>query len=290
MTVETTGQPSETSVAPPITAGDVDAAQVSQEQATKPTPDAGAEGEKQADTRTYTREEAERFAEKRIKQLQRDKTTLDNRINAFAREVQEAEARYAQLWQQHQELARRSTRPSLNQFQTVEEYERATREHDERYLAEQRQAEAERQQRVQFAQQAYQREVALATKIAEAQAKYDDFQEVVNNPALPSLRSLHPAVMDALVADPAFAEISYYFGKNVAEAHKVAALHPALAIKELGRIAAQVAKPPKQISNAPEPPATVGGTKAAPAKSVYDPNISQDDYEKLRREQRRRGR
>lgn len=54
---------------------------------------------------------------------------------------------------------------------------------------------------------------------------------------------------------------------------------------KLAQLSAKIAPQPKQISRAPAPVSTPAGT-TNPTPSLYDPNLSQDQYAKMRREQR----
>lgn len=114
-----------------------------------------------------------------------------------------------------------------------------------------------RQEIAQHAQQTNaQAEQAKAADIwnratAEASAKYEDFDEVVNDPDL----AITPAMaLTIREAGKDGAEIAYHLGKNPAEARRIAALTPSAQARELGKIEASLAKPaPKTVTDAPVP-------------------------------------
>jgi hypothetical protein len=83
----------------------------------------------------------------------------------------------------------------------------------------------------------------------------------------------------------------YELAKNPDQFREICAMSYEDAAFELGQIAVGLKRPvetearPKTTS-APKPLARVGAKAAAPPKSIYDPNISQAEYEQLRRAQR----
>ena len=214
-----------------------------------------AEGEsvkKRIDTLTWRAREAERIA-----------------ADAQAR-AEAADKAALALYQRHRDYERPATAPTLAQYNyDAAQFEAAVRAHNEKYISEQRQllqdqaAAAEQQRAVQ------QHARTLTAKMAEGSVKYADYTEVLNNPQLPKLATQNPLLLQAMIEHENMVDITYYLAKNVAEAHRIAALPPARAIMEVGRIAAQLpANMPRRTSNAPPPPGTVGGrgtTNAAPA-------------------------
>lgn len=89
-------------------------------------------------------------------------------------------------------------------------------------------------------------------------------------------------------------EIMYELAKNPEEYERINALHPLAAAREIGKLEAKVAakesKPiePKKITNAPKPIEPVSGGKGTVGKSLSDPNLSQAEYEAIRRDQLKR--
>jgi len=83
--------------------------------------------------------------------------------------------------------------------------------------------------------------------------------------------------------------------KDKAEFDRINSLNPIAAAKEFGKIESKISansseekKPePKKITKAPQPIVPVGSKGGSASKSIDDPNISQKEYERLRREQMR---
>ena len=213
--------------------------------------------------------------QKRIDQLTWNAHEAERRLNAEIMQRQRVEEEARQLRLQQQELMRRATMPTMDQVGLdPEAYQQAVIAHNERWSQYQREQEAQQQQRAYQAAQAQQFEQILTARVAEGQQKFADYAEVVGNPQLPPLGSVNPAVFATLVGHEMMPEISYFLGKNPAEAHRIANLPPARAIMEIGAIAAKLARNPPRSSNAPPPPDQVsGGTatvKKDPSKMTYD--------------------
>lgn len=198
----------------------------------------------------------------------------ERKANAAIIDLQKAEARIAQLEQERLEQVRQQTMPRADQFTDAQAFQQAVREHSDQYIAERdktQQAAAQRQQQV-VAQQNLMQHIEART--AEAEAKFPDYREVVNNPALPKLAEVNPILFATVLTHPRMAELTYFLGKNPQEAHRIAYLPPAMANVELGMIAAKLPTATKQASQAPAPPATVGGGTAEvhkdPTKMSYN--------------------
>lgn len=107
-----------------------------------------------------------------------------------------------------------------------------------------------------------------------------------------------PAVREIIFTSDNGPAIAYELAKNRDEFERVNKLSPLAAAKELGRIEARFSSnpspeknEPKKITNAPKPIDPVGaGGKGSVKKSIYDSNLSQAEYESLRREENKRRR
>jgi len=89
--------------------------------------------------------------------------------------------------------------------------------------------ETEQQSQARAAQE---QDMALARKLSEGAAKYSDFKEVVGADDLP----ISPAMKAAIAKLPNPADVAYYLGSNVDEAHTIASssdIDQVWAIKEL---------------------------------------------------------
>lgn len=103
--------------------------------------------------------------------------------------------------------------------------------------------------------------------------KYDDFQQVAYNPALP----ITPTMALVIKASEIGPDILYHLGSNVKDAARISKLPDMLQAKEIGRIEAKmVADPPaRKTSTAPAPIAPVTAhNKAAPVYDTTDPRAA----------------
>lgn len=105
-----------------------------------------------------------------------------------------------------------------------------------------------------------------------AVAKYPDFQEVIGNPAF----GQSATVAEVIKSTDNGADVAYYLGTNLAEANRINAMPPLQAAMALGQIAATLANkpapaPPRAVSQAPEPIATVPLGVSPPA---FDPETA----------------
>lgn len=128
------------------------------------------------------------------------------------------------------------------------------------------------------------------------------FQERLNkaaelDPDLPAIAStfhlrgpnhipLTPAMQEAILESDVGPKLLRYFADNKAEATRLSALTPTTAMREMGRIEAQLIAqpkptPPPVISQAPEPISTVGGPASAGSVTELK-DMPMGDYFKLR--------
>ena len=127
--------------------------------------------------------------------------------------------------------------------------------------------EAERQQR----------ELLMAYKEREEAAfdKYDDFEQVVYNKALP----ITNVMAETIQASEVGPDVAYYLGSNPREAERISRLSPYLQAKEIGKIEVKLTDNPpvKRTTNAPPPikPVTAK-TVGAPARDTTDPRSVKD--------------
>lgn len=138
---------------------------------------------------------------------------------------------------------------------------------------------------------------AVADQVADLQTRWQaaseksktahpDFEEAIANDDLQISMPMTHAIVNAGDIGP---EIAYYLAKNPGESAEIAKLNPVAAVFALGQIAQRLVTPPPppKITSAPPPPEPVRTrASSAPAKTIYDPNISMDEYAALRRQQR----
>lgn len=127
------------------------------------------------------------------------------------------------------------------------------------------------------------------SKVNEFKVNHPDFDEIMED------------VSDISIADPirdaileAGPEVLYELAKDPDEASRIASLSPYSAIREIGKIEARLSKKTKKTTTtkttttkAPPPMEPVKGGGSKGISNIYDPNISQAEYEKLRIKQRR---
>lgn len=121
-------------------------------------------------------------------------------------------------------------------------------------------------------------------KSSKADSKYDDWDEVVGE--MKPVSQLSIAIMQAENG----VDIAYYLGKNIKEAHRIAALDPIAGLREIGKLEAKLLAEPLKArtpSNAPAPITPVKGSGVS-NKTIFDDNLSQEEFEKIRNKQLKR--
>jgi hypothetical protein len=150
--------------------------------------------------------------------------------------------------------------PSADYFASTEDYAEA--------LAEQRaeqkiaQREAAKHQKEVF--EAYQ------DREEEAREKYDDFDQVIQNPKLAVTELMAQTIRESDIGP----DVAYYLGTNPKEAARISKLSPASQIKEVGKIEIRLESNPsvKKTTNAPAPIAPVSArSTGSPAYDTTDP-------------------
>lgn len=129
-----------------------------------------------------------------------------------------------------------------------------------------------------------------AKSFAEKNEDYFDVIESVDDIQLPV------AFQEIILTSDNSAELTYELAKNREELARIAKLPPLALAREIGRIETRLLKASdskpiesKKITNAPKPIETIGrGSSGAIRKSINDPEIPFNEYERLRREQMKR--
>lgn len=117
----------------------------------------------------------------------------------------------------------------------------------------------------------------------EGRKKFPDFDVVYTVPVTDQMGS-------AIMGNERGHEVAYWLGKNPQEAHRIANMHPVDQSIEIQKIAKKLAtSQPKTTTTAPTPTNPMGNRETV-TKSVdlYDPNISYEDYRRIRLEQMRK--
>jgi hypothetical protein len=173
-------------------------------------------------------------------------------------------------------------KPKLQDFPTLEAYQEALTD----WKIDQREA-AKRVEAEQAAAKAAAEKAQTAWDSTESAARtahpdYDDVVQSVRAPEGPGV----PAMRQAMLEDDAGGEILYYLGTHPDELRRIAAMQPVAAVKEIGKLAAAVVKPPdpgnakqRVVSSAPKPPAPLSHPAAgAIRKDILDENFARNDY------------
>lgn len=184
--------------------------------------------------------------------------------------------------------AAKDGKPSADDFETHAEYVEALTD----WKVEQKAKALEEKQRKAALETEQQKlQSAHLTRVKSFAEKTADFEEVIADVEdIP----VSAAVQEIIVTSENGPELMYELAKNRAEFERISKLPPLAAAREIGRIETRIAakaseKPePKKLTKAPPPPKPVGGSKASTAKSIYDPDISFEEYERRRREAMRR--
>jgi len=207
-----------------------------------PEPEAVApETEEPKPAKVFTQEELDAAIGKRLAREQR-KWEREQ-----ARRAQEAPAAPAEL-------------PPVENFNSVDEYAEALAVRKAEELLARREADRERMSML----EAYQ------DREEDARTKYEDFEQVAYNPALPITREMAETIQSSDVGP----ELAYYLGSHPSEASRISRLSPILQAKEIGKLEAKIASEPvlKKTTSAPPPIAPISGRgTGAPSYDTTDP-------------------
>ena len=207
-----------------------------------PEPEAIApETEEPKPAKVFTQEELDAAIGKRLAREQR-KWEREQ-----ARRAQEAPAAPAEL-------------PPVENFNSVDEYAEALAVRKAEELLARREADRERMSML----EAYQ------DREEDARTKYEDFEQVAYNPALPITREMAETIQSSDVGP----ELAYYLGSHPSEASRISRLSPILQAKEIGKLEAKIASEPvlKKTTSAPPPIAPISGRgTGAPSYDTTDP-------------------
>ena len=164
------------------------------------------------------------------------------------------------------------------------------------------QVEKQRQEREQQAKSQSEQERlnhAWTEKLSAAKAKHADFDEAVEDLAIPVTRDVQVAMQESDFG----AEILYYFAQHPEEAEQVGKLTGRAADRAIGRVETLIAAeeidaeetvqaPPPPQTKAPPPPTPVRKAAGSGTPNIHDPKLPYKDFVKLRNAQeaeRRKG-
>lgn len=178
-----------------------------------------------------------------------------------------------------------SEKPNPDNFESHSDYVEALTEWKIDQKDQKKTQESEANQAKQKAQEIG---TAFKERLETFKEKHEDFDDLLEAATKPHLR-LDDVAQHALIESEKSAELLYELAKNIPELERISKLSPIQQIKELGKIEARLTsepvKEPKKQSTAPAPISTIKAKGATVTKSIYDPNLSQKEYEALRRKQ-----
>jgi hypothetical protein len=220
------------------------------------TPSGGEEAQP-SETKTYTKDELERIV---AKERARERRKLER----LMQQQQPAQAPQVQATGDGE-----PAKPSISQFQTVEEYDAAMSAWADK-RAEYKESVKEKQQ-AELRQKQAQHEILAAHEDREdsARDKYPDYDTVVGNQNLP----ITVVMADAIRMSDVGPDVAYHLGQNLQEAARIAKLPPLLQVKEIGKLEVKLASAPpaREVSSAPPPIRPLRGSAqnltAAPSDS-----------------------
>lgn len=198
----------------------------------------------------------------------RGQSRFERRLDKAYRQRAEAEAKAEFLERQLSELRKPAPvegEPKLEHFDyDPEKY--ATAKAD--FVAKQKVKELEVQRQSESQKEMTQRLTSgWEEKVAKADVKYEDFDEVVGE--LQPNSPVVIAIMDAENGE----DIAYYLGKHIDEAKRIANLPPFSQMREIGKLEAKLLSEPvkpKTPSQAPAPIKPLSGAAAAPTDQPSD--------------------
>ena len=225
------------------------------------------------------REKARRYAQKRI-----DRLTWE--ANEAKRKAEELEAKLRE--RQERQPDPLAARPKMEDFQDYEAYLEALAdwkaEEKAQRLRDELKAESEKTRAKTEADRRMEAFRAAESKVRATVQDYDEaIQDAQDTP-------MTQVMFDVILESEVGPNILYYLAKNPDEAERIAHLSPARQAAEIGKLedklAQQLKDPQKpKASNAPPPVNPVRARGSASTPRLDDPNLSMEEYSRLRRKQ-----
>jgi hypothetical protein len=219
--------------------------------------------------------------EKRISQLTRARREAERRADEAEQRLREyqatkpAEARPGTAATAPN--GQRPAMPKIGEFDSVEAYDTALSDYHEkltewkldqrdkaRLVAESEAAQAARSKAI---SESWDEKISRISKLP-------DYRELLENADENDLK-LSQAVAEAMMDSESGGEIAYFFLKHPEEAARISRLSPLAAVREVGKIEAQIlsepkAPQPKRITTAQKPPTELGSRATAPEDDVAE--------------------
>lgn len=228
-----------------------------------------------AETVTLTKEELQ--AQKNaIAKKEREKAERKSQ-----REIQALRAEFEALKAPQKETFAVTGEPTLDQFETFDEYTKAF------IRWEMGQANQEREKKAREEESSRQR-TKMQTTFAEKTDKFreetPDYDDVIADIADVELSE---AIAVSVLESDLAAQLTYYFGKHPDELDRINSLSPLATAREIGKLEAKLSSEPKKQlkqSDAPAPIAPVGTSKATVTPDFT--KMTDEEWDRYEREQR----
>ena len=168
---------------------------------------------------------------------------------------------------------------ALVQWATREGARAATAEFEQRQIEARQKEENDRRARTEEEQRTAQQRLfedsskAFAERRTKAIEQLPDYETVAENPEV----QITPHMGALILGNEQGPQIAYHLGKNPQEAARIAALPVPQQLFEMGRLAAEVARPKPNVSKAPPPVKPITGTNAAATERSLD-ELSPEEY------------
>ena len=203
--------------------------------------------------------------QRRIDRLTRENADLQRRLEALEQRSLPPEPPKAQP-------PAEPGRPELKSFQTLEDYTEAVT----KWTLDKRDALARAE--AQKSELKAQQDSWTARDSAAAKA-HPDYRDLIDGTEAPQGPGVW-AARQAMLEDDQGAEILYWLASRPAEFQRIAALTPAKAVLEVGKIAASIASPPEnpkpKVTGAPRPPGPLPRGTVRTADNVNDEETAHD--------------
>ena len=223
--------------------------------------------------------------QKRIERFQRNVLEKENEI-AYLKAQLAKQAQPEQV--QRTDKAQPETKPKIEDFESMADFIEATAD----WKVAQKLKEVETKDQQKSAQASFNDQLTkFQSELKEFSKTVDDYEDVKEEVADVNLTL---GMQHALLKAKHGPEVLYKLAKNRQELERINGLSPFDQAYEIAMVEAEIKhskSKPKEVKtqpSAPKPVNPISAKSSAAKKSIYDADIPQEDYEKLRREQMRR--
>lgn len=273
-----------------------DSLQENEDEETEQEDEGASEDDEEAQGEDERKSAAPKGVQKRINKLTKQRTDAQRRAEYLEQRLRDAESKLNSQSQkpaetQAQKPVRddgRPIKPKADQFEDFDSYEIALDQYFEDlsdWKSEQKIKSYKSEQTQQEVFKAHQE------RVKQAREKYPDFEEVMENVASVEVTD---EVKHQIMQDPKSMDLLYHIAQKGEEyAERLNQMNAIDRAREFGRIEAlidsqntstsQTTTNKKEASKAPRPPKPVSSRGSGSKKSIYDPSLSQREYEELRR-------